>query len=92
MIDALDQGLVPLTRELGVFARRQPGCRALIARLYGVGPVSATAILAELGTRAGFPPPTTPSAMRASPRIVQTSYRGGRSKSCWTSSPGSDID
>src|SRR5206468_3042180 len=26
-----------------------PGCRALIERLYGVGPVSATAILAELG-------------------------------------------
>ncbi len=54
MIDALDQELVPLTRELGVFARRQPGCRALIARLYGVGPVSATAILAELGDARRF--------------------------------------
>jgi transposase len=49
MIDALDRELAPLTRELGVFARRQAGCRALIASLYGVGPVSATAILAELG-------------------------------------------
>src|SRR6266498_4901807 len=54
MIDALDQELVPLTRELGVFARRQAGCRALIGRLYGVGPVSATAILAELGDARRF--------------------------------------
>ncbi|TML83312.1 MAG: IS110 family transposase, partial [Actinobacteria bacterium] len=54
MIDALDQELAPLTRELGVFARRQAGCRALIASLYGVGPVSATAILAELGDARRF--------------------------------------
>ena len=54
MIDALDRELVPLTRELGVFARRQAGCRALIASLYGVGPVSATAILAELGDARRF--------------------------------------
>src|SRR6266567_8002154 len=39
MIDALDQELAPLSRELGTFARHQPGCRALIASLYGVGPV-----------------------------------------------------
>jgi transposase len=54
MIDALDHELAPLSRELGVFARCQPGCRALIARLYGVGPVSATAILAELGDARRF--------------------------------------
>jgi transposase len=54
MIDALDRELAPLTRELGVFARRQAGCRALIASLYGVGPVSATAILAELGDARRF--------------------------------------
>jgi transposase len=54
MIDALDQELAPLTRELGVFARRQAGCRALIASLYGVGTVSATAILAELGDARRF--------------------------------------
>ncbi len=54
MIDALDQELAPLTRELGAFARRQLGCRALIARLYGVGPISATAILAELGDARRF--------------------------------------
>src|SRR6266566_6638598 len=46
MIDALDRELAPLDRELHAFARRQHGCRTLIAGLYGVGPVSATAILA----------------------------------------------
>src|SRR6266511_2452883 len=54
MIDALERELAPLDRELHAFARRQPGCRALIAGLYGVGPVSATAILAELGDARRF--------------------------------------
>ncbi len=49
MLDVIDLELAPLDRELGSFARRQPGCRALIAQLYGVGVVTATAILAELG-------------------------------------------
>src|SRR6266498_2260178 len=49
MLDSFDLELAPLDRELRAYARHQPGCRALIARLYGVGPVSATAILAELG-------------------------------------------
>src|SRR5215218_6906946 len=49
MLDGFDRELAPLDRQLRAFARRQPGCRALIERLYGVGPVSATAILAELG-------------------------------------------
>jgi transposase len=54
MLDALDLELAPLDRQLRAFARRQPGCRALIERLYGVGPVSATAILAELGDARRF--------------------------------------
>ena len=49
MLDTLDVELAPIDRALRAFARRQPGCRALIEQLYGVGPVSATAILAELG-------------------------------------------
>ena len=49
MLEVIDLELVPLDRQLRAFARRQPGCRALIDQLYGVGPVSATAILAELG-------------------------------------------
>ena len=54
MLDIFDLELAPLDRQLRVFARRQPGCRALIERLYGVGPVSATAILAELGDARRF--------------------------------------
>jgi transposase len=54
MVDALDLELAPLDRELRAFARRQPGCRALMERLYGVGPVTATAILAELGDAGRF--------------------------------------
>lgn len=49
MIDVLDRELEPLDRRLRAFARRQPGCRALIAELYGVGGLLAPAILAELG-------------------------------------------
>src|SRR6266566_4068365 len=49
MIDTIDSELEPIDGWLGSFARRQPGSRALIEQLYWVGPVSATAILAELG-------------------------------------------
>jgi transposase len=54
MIDRIDHELAPLDRPLSLFARRQPGCRELIARLYGVGPVTATAIVAELGDARRF--------------------------------------
>ena len=54
MIDVIDHELAPLDRALSLYARRQPGCRALITRLYGVGPVTATAIVAELGDARRF--------------------------------------
>jgi transposase len=54
MLDTFDLELAPLDRQLRLFARRQPACRALMERLYGVGPVSATAILAELGDARRF--------------------------------------
>ncbi len=54
MIEAIDRELVPLDRTLALYGRRQPGCRALIGRLYGVGPVTATAIVAELGDARRF--------------------------------------
>src|SRR6266511_1092112 len=54
LIEAVDLELAPLDRELHGFARRQHGCRTLIGGLYGVGPVSATAILAELGDARRF--------------------------------------
>jgi transposase len=50
----LDGELARLDSELGAFARRQPGCRALMASLYGVGVLTATAILAELGDTRRF--------------------------------------
>ena len=54
MIDRVERELAPLDRALSLYARRQPGCRALITRLYGVGPVTATAIVAELGDARRF--------------------------------------
>jgi transposase len=54
MLEQLDRELAPIDRALQLFARRQPGCRALIAQLYGVGAVTATAILAELGDARRF--------------------------------------
>jgi transposase len=49
MLDRLDVELRPLDAQLRAFARRQPGCRALVERLFGVGPLTSVAILAELG-------------------------------------------
>ena len=51
MIDAHDAQLAPLDQELREYARRQPGCRALM-RHYGIGPLTSITILAELGDRA----------------------------------------
>jgi transposase len=48
MIDALEIQITPLDRELRAYARRQPGCRALMCH-YGIGALTAVAILAELG-------------------------------------------
>ena len=48
MIDALDRQLAPLDKELRAYARRQAGCKALMAH-YGIGELIAVTILAELG-------------------------------------------
>jgi transposase len=48
MIDALDGQLAPLDNELRAYARRQAGCKALMAH-YGIGELTAVTILAELG-------------------------------------------
>ena len=49
MIDALDLQLAPLSKELRDHARRQAGCKALVAAHYGIGELCAVTILAELG-------------------------------------------
>lgn len=54
MIELLDLELAPLERTLRAIARRQPGCRALIAGLFGVGELTSTAVLAELGDARRF--------------------------------------
>jgi transposase len=53
MVEHVNAQLAPLDRELKAFARRQPGCRALM-RHYGIGPQVACAILAELGDARRF--------------------------------------
>jgi transposase len=53
MIEALDVQLAPLDKELRQFARRQPGCKALV-RHYGIGPLTSVTILAELGDARRF--------------------------------------
>jgi transposase len=53
MIDALHAQEAPLTAELRAYAKRQRGCRALMKH-YGVGPLTAVTILAELGDARRF--------------------------------------
>src|SRR4051794_40264207 len=47
IIDALETQIAPLDKELRAYARRQPGCRALMTH-YGIGALTVT-VLAELG-------------------------------------------
>ena len=54
MIDALDVQLDPLTARLCEYARRQTGCKALIAAYYGIGQLTSVTILAELGDTRRF--------------------------------------
>ena len=53
-IDQLQATIDPIDRWLKTFARRQPGCRALMANHYGIGPITAPTILAELGDARRF--------------------------------------
>jgi transposase len=53
LIDTHDAQLAPLDAELRGYAKRQPGCRALM-RHYGIGPLTSVTILAELGDARRF--------------------------------------
>jgi transposase len=53
VIDALEVQIVPLDKELRAFARRQPGCKALMTQ-FGVAELIAVTILAELGDARRF--------------------------------------
>jgi transposase len=48
MIDTLDLQMRPIEKQLRAYARRQAGCKALMAH-YGIGELTAVTILAELG-------------------------------------------
>ncbi len=54
VIDVLDLELVPFDQVLRAQARQQPGCRALIKAIYGVGELTAITIVAELGDTRRF--------------------------------------
>ncbi len=53
MIDAIDVQIGPVD-VLRAYARTQPGCRTLIKEIYGIGPLTAVTILAELGDTRRF--------------------------------------
>jgi transposase len=53
LIDAVEAQLAPISRELRAYAPRQIGCRALMGH-YGIGALTAVAILAELGDARRF--------------------------------------
>jgi len=48
-IDRITDEKAPLDAQVSWIARRQPGCRALDRGIYGVGPLTAVCIWAELG-------------------------------------------
>jgi transposase len=54
MLDRLEDELVPVRAQVIAFARRQPGCQALAAELYGAGPLVAAIIWAFLGDARRF--------------------------------------
>jgi transposase len=53
MIDALEAQTAPIDKQLRSYARRQPGCKALMVH-YGIGELTAVTILAELGDARRF--------------------------------------
>jgi transposase len=48
MIDGIEAQIAPIDKALRAYAHRQVGCKALMA-YYGIGPLVAVTILAELG-------------------------------------------
>jgi transposase len=54
MIDAIEVQIGPVDLALRAYARQHPGCRALIDQIYGIGPLTSVAIIAELGDTRRF--------------------------------------
>jgi transposase len=53
-VDQLTAAIVAIDTWLKAFARHQPGCRALMARHFGIGAITAATILAEVGDARRF--------------------------------------
>lgn len=49
MIDATQAALSPLRADIARFGRRQPACKALAGAHFGIGPLTAVVVWAELG-------------------------------------------
>jgi transposase len=49
IIDATDTMRLPLRADLERFGRRQPACKTLAAKHYGIGPLTAVVVWSELG-------------------------------------------
>ena len=49
MIDTLEAEIVMLQHQMRRFATRQPACRTLMAAHFGIGPLTAVTVWAELG-------------------------------------------
>ena len=75
MIDAVEAQILPLDKELRAYARRQAGCKALMAH-YGIGPLVAVTILAELGDCTRF------SSSRLAVRYAGLEMRASNCTSC----------
>jgi transposase len=53
-IEMIELQIGPVDSALRAIARQQPGCRTLTQEIYGIGPLTSVAILAELGDTRRF--------------------------------------
>ena len=75
VIDALDEQLAPIEHDLRAFARRQAGCRALMAD-YGLGELTSVSIVSELGDARRFS--SSPHAVRRAGLDVTVDESAGK--------------
>ena len=75
MIDGIEAQIAPLDKELRAYARQQAGCQALMGH-YGIGPLVAVTILAELGDCTRF------SSSRLAVRYSGLEVRASNCTSC----------